>query len=112
MRKVALAVFLMFVVSTVVSSAAFGKHKYMRTESQTSAQKASESAQSMNDCMTYTAAFKAKGKKYDRADFEKQFNQPVNKKGDVWSYNYDNYTTVVLNCAKGSCHCSCLPNVK
>jgi len=91
---------------------AAGAHKYQRNVPLSEGAQAGEATTSMSDCMTFTASHVSKGRSADRAEFERQFGSPILQKGNLWSYSYDSYTTIVLDCSKPSCSCRCLPKVQ
>jgi len=73
-----------------------------------SAQVASaEKVRSMDDCMSYSANHVSKGASADRSMFGRQFGQPTSKSGADWTYSYDNYTNIELDCSRRSCYCRC-----
>ena len=67
-----------------------------------------EKTKSMSDCMTFSASHKSKGAEGDKAEFNHQFGAPLSESGAAAEYSYDNYTKVILDCAKKSCSCRCL----
>ena len=87
-------------------------HKYQKDVPLSEAAQAGEATTSMSDCMTFTASHISKGSIADRVEFARQFSDPTAKKGNVWNYNYDGYTSIVLDCTKPSCSCRCLPKVQ
>ena len=38
--------------------------------------------------------------------FRRQYGDPFNASGRMFTYSYDNYTTIVLDCRRG-CVCRC-----
>ena len=58
--------------------------------------------------MSFTASFKSRGAKKDKANFKKQYGAPTSSKGRVCTYNYDNYTNIILDCSKGRCYSRCM----
>jgi len=69
-----------------------------------------EKERSLTDCMTYSANHVSKGRKSDRSMFGRQFGSPSTMNGAVWTYNYDQYTRIVLDCSGSRCSCRCLQN--
>jgi hypothetical protein len=89
-----------------------GAHKYQRNLPLSEATQAGEATTSMSDCMTFSASHVSKGRTADRATFSRQFGNSISEKGNVWNYNYDEYTSIVLDCTKPACSCRCLPKVQ
>ncbi len=88
-------------------------HKYRKMQQQTmqtggSALASAEQNRSMTDCMQYSANFRSKGINNDKSMFKRQYGAPCSESGRTFTYNYDNYTNIVLNCSKGSCFTKCL----
>lgn len=87
-------------------------HKYQRKTSLLPSVQSAEATTSMSDCMTYSASHVSKGRTADRSMFARQFGEPVSKNGRIWNYDYDKYTSIVLDCTKPSCYCRCAPKVQ
>ncbi len=107
---VILMVATVFVAALVLSTAYAGGHKYQKRETMRgkSAGASGEATMSMSDCMTFCAGFScAGGSNKAKADFERQFGDPIDVTGRVTTYSYDNYTNVILDCS-GRCYCRCL----
>ena len=110
MKKFALAVVIAVALIATSALAVGNKYKQKAFEpADTSDVAADESVTSMSDCMTFSAGHKTKGLEGDKAEFGKQFGEPVNKAGTLMTYNYDKYTKVMLDCSKKSCSCRCSP---
>ncbi len=69
---------------------------------------ADESVRSMADCMEFSTNHKSRGHSGDKAEFKKQFGDPISESVSKITYNYDKYTKVVLNCSGKKCDCMCL----
>lgn len=82
----------------------YQKYKYTPPATDTTA----ESTTSMSDCMTFSANFQCKGKANNEADFNRQFGQPLSHSGSMATYNYDQYTKIILDCSGRGCHTRCL----
>ncbi|MBT3182782.1 MAG: hypothetical protein HN337_09805 [Deltaproteobacteria bacterium] len=84
-------------------------HKYKETQGMVRSQLTSaEQTESMSDCMTFCASHRSRGRRKDCAMFSKQFGPMIEDDGILKEYNYDNYTKVILDCRRPSCHCRCL----
>ena len=84
-------------------------HKYLRkTSTPTQDVIAAESVTSMSDCMNFSASFGSRGRANDQASFKREFGAPISRSGRTTTYNYDNYTRILLDCSGNSCNCRCL----
>ena len=106
---------LAFVAGLVVfaTDASAGKYNKMRQQTWQTAGTgsdlySSEQNRSLTDCMEYSANFRSHGKSKDQAAFNKQYGTPVNKNSRVCTYNYDNYTNILLDCSRGRCYSKCM----
>jgi len=113
MRKMSLfaavaAVGVIFIAGSIYA----GGHKYRQAPYEppeaAGDEASAESVTSMSDCMTFSANHKSKGHAEDKAEFKKQYGEPVSAQGSVFMYNYDKYTNVVLDCMAKKCNCRCL----
>lgn len=82
----------------------YQKYKYTPPATDTTA----ESTTSMSDCMTYSANFQCKGKTTNEADLNRQFGEPMSHSGSMTTYNYDQYTKIILDCPGRNCYTRCL----
>lgn len=95
--------------SVFVKNASASKYNKMKYSAPVSAEVAdAEKVRSMNDCMSYTANHVSKGHEADHALFSKQFGKATNTSGAVATYNYDDYTKIMLDCSRRLCSCRCL----
>lgn len=100
-----------FCVALLMFSTIANAHKYLRKTTDSSPDVMSaEKARSMSDCMTYSANHVSKGCSKDKSMFSKQFGDPIERNGPITSYNYDEYTKIILDCSKASCYCRCMQN--
>jgi|GEM_PF-6718524 len=98
-------------VAGAASDAQASKYKKMRTsivDQPSSSVGSAEKVRSMDDCMSYSANHVSKGRSADRSMFERQFGAPTMKNGATWSFNYDNYTCIQLDCSRRSCYTRCM----
>lgn len=109
MKKVSLLILGVAVVGLVFLAFNASAHKYQRKqytppEENTSA----ESMTSMSDCMSFSSSFTSRGKANDAASFKREFGTPLGSTGRTTTYNYDQYTQILLDCPGGKCNCRCL----
>jgi hypothetical protein len=116
-RIIFIVAVLAFVAGLVVfaTDASAGKYNKMREQTwQTpgtdtgSDLYSSEQNRSMTDCMEYSANFRSGGKAKDMAAFNKQYGAPQSERGGKCTYNYDNYTNIMLDCSRGRCYSKCM----
>jgi len=105
---------LAFVAGLIVfaTDASAGKYNKMRqqtfqTEGTSENVYSSEQNRSMMDCMEYSANFRSQGKTEDMEMFKKQYGVPLSRSGGICTYNYDNYTNILLDCSRGRCYSKC-----
>jgi hypothetical protein len=106
---------LAFVAGLVVfaTDASAGKYNKMRQQTWQTAGTGSdlytsEQNRSMTDCMEYSANFRSRGRDRDMAMFKKQYGAPMSQRGGMCTYNYDNYTNIMLDCSRGRCYSKCM----
>ena len=112
MKKALLAVVVAVAfVAVLVGAASAGQYKRPKPyvePSDSGLEVFAEKTRSMTDCMTFSASHKSRGAEGDRAEFKRQFGEPVSEAGAVANYNYDKYTKIFLDCSKKMCTCRCL----
>lgn len=98
-------------IAVLIASLSIAGNKYRKTPYEPPASgevAADESLTSMNDCMTLSANHQTKGPEADKAEFKRQFGDPITTNTSAITYNYDKYTKIVLNCSARKCDCMCL----
>jgi hypothetical protein len=98
-------------IAALVASLSIAGNKYRKTpyEPPASNEVASdESVRSMADCMELSADHKSKGPAADKAEFKRQFGDPLSESASSIMYSYDKYTNIILKCRARSCDCMCL----
>jgi len=88
------------------SATKYGKMQYSAPETREVAD--AEKVRSMSDCMSYSANHVSKGREADHELFARQFGKATNISGSIANYNYDNYTTITLDCSRRLCSCRCM----
>jgi hypothetical protein len=66
-----------------------------------------EMTTSMSDCMSFCSSFPGGSRGSSKAMFNKQFGAPASTQGRVYTYNYDSYTKIILDCS-GGCYARCM----
>ena len=117
MKKILFIVaILSFVAGLVVfaTDAQAGKYNKMRQQTWQTADTgggdvySAEKNRSMTDCMEFSANFRSRGISKDKAVFNKQYGTPQSQGSRMCTYNYDNYTNIMLDCSKGRCYSKCM----
>lgn len=110
MKKMGYILAVFAVVALIAVSMNASAHKYQQKAYTPGSENvmAAESVTSMSDCMSYSASHKSRGMTSDKQLFTKQFGQPVGKRGGKTTFDYDNYTNIILDCSGPKCHCRCL----
>ena len=117
MKKANFALFglavICFVVIGFVVSAHAGKYSKSTTPAPMSQETVNailaspEQTRSMTDCQSYCTNLVTKGQAADKAEFKKQYGEPIGQLGSSTEYNYDKYTRILLDCPTKSCSCRC-----
>ena len=105
---VAIAVVVALAVTATVFAAQYSRPKPYAEPQDTGLTAYAEKTKSMSDCMTFSASHKSRGEAVDRAEFKRQFGDPIGGLGAVSEYNYDQYVRIILDCSKKACSCRCL----
>lgn len=98
-------------IAALVASLSIAGNKYRQTPyepPESGEVAADESVTSMSDCMSFSANHKTKGSETDKAEFKRQFGEPITKNASSITYNYDKYTKIILDCSAKKCDCMCL----
>ncbi|MFA5812865.1 MAG: hypothetical protein WC956_11150 [bacterium] len=67
-----------------------------------------EQTRSMTDCQSYCTNLVTKGQAADKAEFKRQYKEPIGQLGSSTEYNYDKYTKIFLDCPTKTCTCRCV----
>ena len=97
-----------FALVAVASASQYGRPKAYTEPADTGMASYAEKTTSMTDCMTFSASHKSRGEGADKAEFLRQFGEPLSATGATTEYSYDKYTKIILDCSKKQCFCRCL----